>query len=77
MMVTPQVINLLGFKVNVNERNANLSINNIQQFSSFVTDKKNDGLGSQFGVVQSVLFPRSMVNDMDVNDDNSIKNSAV
>ncbi|WP_165894942.1 hypothetical protein [Tepidibacillus fermentans] len=39
-MVTPQIINLLVFKVNVNERNDNLSIGSIQQIDSFVSTKK-------------------------------------
>jgi len=76
MIITPQVINLLGFMVNVNERNANLSISSIQQVDSFVSDKKNQGVGDQFGDLESILAPINFVNEADINDSNGIKTSA-
>ncbi|WP_339062879.1 hypothetical protein [Tepidibacillus marianensis] len=77
MMVTPQVINLLGFKMNVNERNANLSLSSIQQIDSFVSTKKNNALGDQFGNLLTILLPINFLNDSDLNDSNSAKNSVV
>jgi len=77
MLFAPQVINLLGFKVNVNERNANLSIGSIQQVDSFVSTKKNNALGDQFGDLLTILFPINFLNDSDLNDSNSAKNSLV
>ena len=77
MIFSPVVINLLGFKVNILERNSMINFAPTQQADVFLSTKRNQGFGEENGDVTAVYIPISYVVDADVSDSNSIKNSVV
>ncbi|WP_226659166.1 hypothetical protein [Pseudalkalibacillus hwajinpoensis] len=77
MIFAPTVINLLGFKVNILERNSMINFAPTQQADVFLSTKRNQGFGEENGDVTAVYIPISYVVDADVSDSNSIKNSVV
>ncbi|TLS37606.1 hypothetical protein [Pseudalkalibacillus caeni] len=77
MIFAPVVINLLGFKVNIVERNSMVNFSPVQQLDVYLSTKRNQGFGEENGDLTAVYIPISYVVDADGSDSNSIKNSVV
>lgn len=76
-LFAPMVVNLLGFKVNAIDNASTVSFGPVQQVDFFVSYKRNQGFGEQNGDQSPSLIPINGVNDPDVTDSNSIKESFV
>jgi hypothetical protein len=71
------VVNLLGFKVNLMDRAAQLSLGPSNQVDLFVSTKINQGFGEQNGDLSQIFFPLDVILDQDALDSNSVKGSVV
>jgi hypothetical protein len=71
------VVNLLGFKVNLFERNSILSFGPVQEIDIYLSTKRNQGFGEQNGDLTTTIAPLNIANDQDVSDSNSAKGSVV
>ncbi|GAB4264351.1 hypothetical protein Tfer_1408 [Thermincola ferriacetica] len=76
-MFAPMVVNLLGFKINVAERNSIISLGPVFQIDVFQSNKRNQGFGEQNGDLSPNWFPVQAVNNPVVQDSASAKLSAV
>ncbi|WML44933.1 hypothetical protein [Neobacillus sp. PS3-40] len=77
MLFAPVAINLLGFNVNVIDQGSNVVIGPNQQFDLFVSTKRNQGFGELNGDLSPVNIPIQAVNDTDIIDSASVKNSVI
>ncbi|AGK55555.1 MAG: hypothetical protein K0S25_1609 [Bacillus sp. (in: firmicutes)] len=77
MNFAPMIINLLGVKVNGLDRLGTLNFGPLQQADLFVSTKLNMGFGEQNGDLSQVYIPISTMNDSELSDSNSWKNSVV
>lgn len=77
MNFAPMVVNILGFKVNTMDRANTLSFGPVQQADFFLSTKRNQGYGEENGDLSPVYMPLGLINDSDLLDSNSNKNSAV
>lgn len=77
IIFAPMVVNMLGMKVNVMDRASTISYGPVQQVDWFLSTKRNQGYGEENGDLSPVFAPIDIVNDPDISDSNSIKNSAV
>jgi len=76
-MFAPMVVNLLGFKVNVAERNTIISLGPVGQVDLFQSNKRIQGYGEQNGDLSPVYLPVNGVSNPVVIDSNSVKSSTV
>jgi len=77
MSFAPMSVNLLGFKVNVIDRNATVSFGPVQQVDIFLSTKRNQGFGEQNGDLSPTYIPIDNVVDNDLLDSNATKASVV
>lgn len=77
MIFAPSVTNVFAIKVNVMDRSSQISFGSIQQADIFLSTKRNQGFGEQNGDLAPVNFPVNIVNDPDLSESNSVKNSVV
>lgn len=77
MIFSPSIANVLNFKVNVLDRHSQVVYGSSQQADIFLSTKRNMGFGEQNGDLSAVNIPINFVNDTDVADTNSIKNSLI
>ncbi|HET7627889.1 MAG TPA: hypothetical protein VFK44_05815 [Bacillales bacterium] len=75
MNFAPMQVNVLGFKVNVMDREATLSFGPIQKQGIYLSTKRNQGFGEENGDLTVFNIPISSVNDPDLIDSNSVKRS--
>lgn len=77
MFLGPIVVNVLGIKVNVLDRNSSMNLAPSPRVDTFLTFKQNYGNGEENGDFAVVNVPINFVNDMDFNDTNSQKTSII
>ncbi|RDU38269.1 hypothetical protein DRW41_01480 [Neobacillus piezotolerans] len=77
MIFLPSIANVLNFKVNVLDRHSQIAFGSIQQADVFLSTKRNMGFGEQNGDISLINIPINFINDSDVTDGNSIKNSVI
>ena len=77
MIFSPSIANVLNFKVNVLDRNSQVVFGSSQQLDVFLSTKRNMGFGEQNGDLSLVNIPINFINDTDVTDSGSVKNSVV
>lgn len=77
MIFLPSIANVLNFKVNVMDRSSQIAFGSIQQADVFLSTKRNMGFGEQNGDISFINIPINFINDSDVTDGNSIKNSVI
>lgn len=77
VLVSPMVINVLGFKINTIDNGAVANMGSFQLIDQLVTYKRNQGFGEQNGDLSPVNLPMSSLLDQDVNDSNAAKNSVI
>ncbi|RIW34680.1 hypothetical protein D3H55_09200 [Bacillus salacetis] len=75
MFTSPVVINMVGIKANAIDRGSFISLGPTQQIDVFLSIKLNYGYGEETGDGVFFNVPLSIVNDQDVSDSNSVKNS--
>jgi hypothetical protein len=76
-LISPVVVNVLGFKINTIDNGAVANMGSFQLIDQFVSYKRNQAFGEQNGDLSPVNLPSSAVLDPDVIDSNSLKNSVV
>ena len=73
----PVVVNMLGIKANAIDRGSFISMGPTQQIDTFLSIKLNYGFGEETGDAVLINVPFSIVNDQDLSDSNSVKNSLI
>lgn len=69
------VVNLLGIKLNVIDHSSILNMGPNQSIDQFVSYKRNQGFGEQNGDIAPILIPICFINDSDISDSWTAKNS--
>jgi hypothetical protein len=77
MNFAPMVVNLLGIKLNVLDHASLMNMGPNQFIDQFVSYKRNQGFGEQNGDLSPVLVPISYINDSDLSDSWTAKNSII
>jgi hypothetical protein len=77
MNFAPMVVNLLGIKLNVLDHASLLNMGPNQFIDQFVSYKRNQGFGEQNGDLSPVLVPICYINDPDLSDSWTAKNSII
>ncbi|MCZ8514052.1 hypothetical protein O9H85_16800 [Paenibacillus filicis] len=77
MIFAPMSVNLLGFKVNVLDRDSTLSFGPSQKIDVFISSKQNMGFGENNGDLSPIFVPMDIILDSDVLDNVPNKNSIV
>jgi hypothetical protein len=77
MNFAPMVVNLLGIKLNVLDHTSLMNMGPNQFIDQFVSYKRNQGFGEQNGDLSPVLVPISYINDPDLSDSWTAKNSII
>ncbi|MDH5163759.1 hypothetical protein [Heyndrickxia oleronia] len=77
MIFAPVTINFQTLKVNSLDHSAVLNMGTNQYLDVFVSYKRNQGIGEQNGDFVHMLLPVSAVDDSDVLDSPSVKNSLI
>lgn len=68
---------MLGFKLNVMERNATVSFGPTIEIDTFLATKQNYGFGEGNGDLNAIYFPINFITDNDLLDNNATKSSVV
>ncbi|WP_160725278.1 hypothetical protein [Bacillus sp. USDA818B3_A] len=76
-LISPVVVNVLGFKINTIDNGAVANMGSFQLIDQFVSYKRNQALGEMNGDLSPAILPSNAILDPDVSDSNSIKNSVV
>lgn len=76
-MFAPVMINLFGIKINVLDHASLMNMGPNQLVDQFVSYKRNQGFGEQNGDISPVFIPISYLNDPDVSDSPTAKNSLI
>ncbi|MEH7387583.1 hypothetical protein V7147_19585 [Bacillus sp. JJ1521] len=77
VLITPMVVNVLGFKINTIDNGAVANMGSLQIVDQLVTYKRNQAFGEQNGDFSLTNVPVAAVFDPDASDSNAIKNSVV
>ena len=77
MNFAPMVVNLLGIKVNVLDHASLMNMGPNQFIDQFVSYKRNQGFGEQNGDLSPIFVPISYINDPDLTDSWTVKNSII
>lgn len=77
VFITPSVINVLGFKVNVVDNGAVMNMGSLQLIDQLVSYKRNQSFGEQNGDLSPINFPTAALFDPDGSDSPTVKNSVV
>jgi hypothetical protein len=77
VLISPVVINVLGYKINSIDNGAVANMGSLQSIDKFVAYKRNQAFGEQNGDLSPVNLPSNAIIDPDVSDSNAIKNSVV
>jgi len=75
--IAPMAINFLGFKVNVIDNSSLVNLGPNQFIDQLVSYKRNQGIGEQNGDISPINIPITWLNDTDVADSNTAKNSII
>jgi hypothetical protein len=68
---------VFAFKINSQDRNSIVSLGPNQQIDNYQSNKRNQGVGEMNGDLQTAFFPLNAINDNDLSDSGSVKNSVV
>lgn len=77
MLLSPVVLNVLGFKINSLDHLSNFVMGANQQTDLYLSNKRNQGFGEDNGDFNSINFPVNSTADMDFLDANSQKTSFI
>ena len=77
MYFGPVTINLLAFKINSIDHSAVVNMGPSMHIDTFVSYKRNQGIGEQNGDFSPMFLTNSLVTDSDFIDSCSVKNSIV
>lgn len=77
VLVSPVVINVLGYKINSVDNGAIANMGSLQSIDKLISYKRNQGFGELIGDLSPVNLPANVIIDPDVSDSNAIKNSVI
>lgn len=75
--ISPNVINVLGIKINSIDNGAVANIGSLQSIDKFVAYKRNQAFGELNGDLSPVNLPYNAIIDPDGVDSNAVKNSVI